>query len=73
MPPPTHPCTTMPHHTPMPARSHCAMSGACTESATPPDLVMKRQQLAGLVAVHAADPSNASRAGMIAELRFDIQ
>eukprot|EP00965_Chrysotila_dentata_P085909 2834554-Pleurochrysis_carterae.AAC.1 len=30
MPPPPHPCTTMSHHTPMPARSHSAMSGACT-------------------------------------------
>eukprot|EP00965_Chrysotila_dentata_P077757 2565386-Pleurochrysis_carterae.AAC.1 len=47
-------------------------SGECIDS-TPPDLVMKRQQLAGLLAIHAAEPSNAARAGMIAELRFDIQ
>eukprot|EP00965_Chrysotila_dentata_P187416 6172119-Pleurochrysis_carterae.AAC.1 len=42
--------------------------GGRSSSSTPPDLVSKRQTLSGLLAVHAADPTCAARAGMIAEL-----
>eukprot|EP00965_Chrysotila_dentata_P163948 5412631-Pleurochrysis_carterae.AAC.1 len=57
----------------VPTSFSTSVHGETSDSVTPPDLVMKRQQLAGLVAVHAADPSDAARAGMIAKLRFDIQ
>eukprot|EP00965_Chrysotila_dentata_P119583 3953242-Pleurochrysis_carterae.AAC.1 len=40
---------------------------------TPPELVAKRQQLAGLIAAQAVDPACAPRVILIAELRFDIE
>eukprot|EP00965_Chrysotila_dentata_P138731 4589018-Pleurochrysis_carterae.AAC.3 len=58
----------------VPTSFSTSVHGESSDSANPSDLVMKRQQqLAGLAAVHAADPSTAARAGMIAKLRFDIQ
>eukprot|EP00965_Chrysotila_dentata_P046553 1546736-Pleurochrysis_carterae.AAC.1 len=68
-------------HTPTPDACRAQSKGgfqagsasSASQNYTPPDLVCKRQTLSGLLAVHAADPTCAARAGMIAELRYEIE
>eukprot|EP00965_Chrysotila_dentata_P257661 6212961-Pleurochrysis_carterae.AAC.1 len=63
------PGTYLPH-TPLPTMPP---TPSAEDSLTPPELVSKQQQLTGLLAAQALDPSCAPRASMIAELRFDIE
>eukprot|EP00965_Chrysotila_dentata_P215501 6188810-Pleurochrysis_carterae.AAC.1 len=54
--------------------SHSGMSrSSLSINDKPPELVAKRQQLAGLIAAQAVDPTCAPRAILIAEMQFDIE